>query len=59
VASWGLHGSAIPFNSGRAQKVDAQAHRPPFLVTRVVTRLTVTLPVVEFKPSERKERTCA
>ena len=59
VAPWGLHGSAIPFDSGRAQKVDAQAHRPFFLVTRVVTRLTVTLSVVEFKPSERKERTCA
>ena len=54
VAPWGLHGSAIPFDSGRAQKVDAQAHRPLFLVTRVVTRLTVTLLAVEFKPSERK-----
>ena len=59
VAAWGLYGSAIPFDSGRAQKVDAQAHRPPFLVTRVVTRLTVTLLPWSSNTSERKERTCA
>ena len=58
VAPWGLYGSAIPFDSGRAQKVNAQAHRPLFLVTRVVTRLTVTLTPVEFNPSEGRERTC-
>ena len=58
VAPWRLHGSAVPFDSGRAEQVDAQAHRPFFLVKRVVTRPTVTLLAVEFKPSEGRERTC-
>ena len=58
VAARSVDRISFPLDPRRAEKQDAQAHLRPKVVTRVVTRLTVTLPLVKFNASQGRERTC-